>query len=518
MNIDSSSLTDDTNRGGNDVRLTAVRHCLCHFVVEENNNIMKGNNEEEVSGDSTLRCSVCVQNLLRPHIQRHKRALEDHVVAKEYCSQQLKQIPRDRIPELQAESQRLRDRLTSLRKECGDRAVKVAQTVLENDTIRETITIDKSVERRCHDLQRLERSLLEGSMMQAIETATSQVRFFRFRWAQKVFAIYRVDIDQEDIKLTPLQKRRQESQPGQQLQRRARGISKISGLPLPNAGPELYGVLPPQELQSALRLVATVTSTVARCLGIVLPHRILLTLNNSSAGDIIDTVTEDDLQQRRRHFRVAGGIGERSSKDESSIDVQNKYSDNSFFHPNCVGDDNNNNSNNGAAYGITTGSNNHTSPAEGGYSSTASLLSLMGGSYWTNKAKKAKDVIIGRSKDKIKISNKSIERSETATNNTFISTDATIVSQRLDHATAAILTDVDSTTNTANNNSSKFALSSKLMNQDDFAIALQLLQNDVIVLCIRAGVKVSKLWPAEAMLLNLYELDKFCQHQTSVDY
>ena len=518
MNIDSSSLTDDTNRGGNDVRLTAVRHCLCHFVVEENNNIMKGNNEEEVSGDSTLRCSVCVQNLLRPHIQRHKRALEDHMVAKEYCSQQLKQIPRDRIPELQAESQRLRDRLTSLRKECGDMAVKVAQTVLENDTIRETITIDKSVERRRHDLQRLERSLLEGSMMQAIETATSQVRFFRFRWAQKVFAIYRVDIDPEDIKLTPLQKRRQESQPGQQLQRRARGISKISGLPLPNAGPELYGVLPPQELQSALRLVATVTSTVARCLGIVLPHRILLTLNNSSAGDIIDTVTEDDLQQRRRHFRVAGGIGERSSKDESSIDVQNKYRDNSFFHPMGVGDDNNNNSNNGAAYGITTGSNNHTSPAEGGYSSTASLLSLMGGSYWTNKAKKAKDVIIGRSKDKIKSSNKSMERSETATNNTFISTDATIVSQRLDHATAAILTDVDSTTNTANNNSSKFALSSKLMNQDDFAIALQLLQNDVIVLCIRAGVKVSKLWPAEAMLLNLYELDKFCQHQTSVDY
>jgi hypothetical protein len=185
-----------------------------------------------------------------------------------------------------------------------------------------------------------------------------------------------------------------------------------------------------------------------------------------------------------------------------------------------VGDDNsNNNNNNGAAYGITTGSNNQTPPAGGGYSSTASLLSLMDGSYWTNKAKKAKDVITGRSsKDKIKSSNKSIERSETATNNTFISTDATIVSQRLDHATAAILTDVDSTTDTANNNSSKFALSSKLMNQDDFAIALQLLQNDVIVLCIRAGVKVSKLWPAEAMLLNLYELDKFCQHQTSVDY
>ena len=56
------------------------------------------------------------------------------------------------------------------------------------------------------------------------------------------------------------------------------------------------------------------------------------------------------------------------------------------------------------------------------------------------------------------------------------------------------------------------------MNKDSFAIALQLLQNDVIVLCIKAGVQVSKIWPAEAMLLNLHELDKFCQQQTSVNY
>ena len=101
--------------------------------------------------------------------------------------------------------------------------------------------------------------------------------------------------------------------------------------------------------------------------------------------------------------------------------------------------------------------------------------------------------------------------------------DATIVAQRLSHATAAILTDVDTSADaTTNNNAapSKFALSCKAMHQgdDDFAIALQLLQNDVITLCIRAGVPVSKLWPAEAMLLNLHELEKFCQRQTSVRY
>jgi hypothetical protein len=61
-------------------------------------------------------------------------------------------------------------------------------------------------------------------------------------------------------------------------------------------------------------------------------------------------------------------------------------------------------------------------------------------------------------------------------------------------------------------------LSSEVMNQDDFAIALQLLQNNVIVLCIRAGVPVAKLWPAEAMLLNLHALDAYCEEQTAVSY
>merc|ERR1719343_6704 len=130
--------------------------------------------------------------------------------------------------------------------------------------MRERITLTSSpLERQRVDLHRLESSLLNGSLTQAIHTATNQARFLRFQWARKVFAIYRLQIDPDDIKLTPLQKRRQKSQPGQQLQRRARGIAKISGLPLPNAGPELYGVLPPRELQSALRIVATVTSTVA---------------------------------------------------------------------------------------------------------------------------------------------------------------------------------------------------------------------------------------------------------------
>ena len=514
MDVDSSDIAGGTSRG-----VGTVRRCLCHFL-EEN----KGNNysDDDIvlsgeKGDTTLRCSACVHRLLQLSLQRHRQALRDHAIVKEDCARELGKIPRNRIPELQAESQRLRDISATLRKECSSIAVKVAQAALENDTIRERMTMNSSpLERQRTDLQRLEQNLLEGSMTRAIDTATSQARFLRFQWARKVFAMHRLQIDTEDIKLTPLQKRRQESQPGQQLQRRARGIAKISGLPLPNAGPELYGVLPPRELQSALRIVATVTSTVARCLGIVLPHRILLTFNNSnsSVGDITDTISKEDLQKRNLARKGQTPTGFRNGL--------NFHQDSSFFnHSNqCIG------ANNGGVYDATRLNNNQSSVIS---SSTASLYSMMDKSYFYNKAKKALAKATGQQTITAKSSgNNTILRSGMAassnSNNKAIerSFDATIVAQRLSHATAAILTDVDTTADatTSNNSvSSKFALSCKAMHQgDDFATALQLLQNDVITLCIRAGVPVSKLWPAEAMILNLHELEKFCQRQTSVEY
>ena len=49
--------------------------------------------------------------------------------------------------------------------------------------------------------------------------------------------------------------------------------------------------------------------------------------------------------------------------------------------------------------------------------------------------------------------------------------------------------------------------------EERFSIGVQLLQNDVIALCFRAGVDVSKLWPAESVLLNLHALLEHCQAQ-----
>ena len=86
--------------------------------------------------------------------------------------------------------------------------------------------------------------------------------------------------------------------------------------------------------------------------------------------------------------------------------------------------------------------------------------------------------------------------------------ESSVVQERIRHASAAILAEDTSA------NSSRYSLSAKVMAQDQYAIALQLLQDDVVVLCIRAGVPVAKLWPAQAILLNLQALYEFCCEQS----
>ena len=51
--------------------------------------------------------------------------------------------------------------------------------------------------------------------------------------------------------------------------------------------------------------------------------------------------------------------------------------------------------------------------------------------------------------------------------------------------------------------------SQQLIN-DEFAIALQLLQNDILMICMNAGVPIDQLYPGEALLLNLYALQLHC--------
>jgi len=399
---------------------TSTRECSCHGV---------GSAQRQHS-DAPILCSVCVSHVLQKALDRHGKALERRDEAKEECGQRLNELRRGQsISELAYESQRLRDRIATLRQQCGSLAVKVAAHVVENDERRAQHEDPVPAQER---LTRLHSSLCDpttGALSHSIFSSTQQVKALRFQWAVRVFAMHRLDVEQDEKTSRPTLRHRH-----------ARGVGKIGGLPLPHAGPELYGVLPPHELQSALRLVASLTSTVARCLGIVIPHPIRLQPNGPN-GDI----AESEMQHALQNVQPPGSV----DRKEPSL-----------------------------------------------ASSTSSLLSIMETtSSWGRKA-------LARA-----TGHQALEDPA----HTIIppSLDSTAVEQRLRHATSAVLAEDDSPS------TSLYALAHNLVNEEEFAIGLQLLQNDIVALCIRAGVPVATLWPAEAVLLNLHALWIYCGEQVA---
>jgi len=486
-----------------------------------------------------------VQDALRPHWERHQQAQIHRDKAKQACARELAQLQQHhKLVELQADSRRLRAQLQQLKASCANMAVRVASQAVENDSKQEssfafaasTMHNNNSLAQHYESLERLEDGLLQTSMHQAIQVATQQVRALRFQWARKALAMYRLVIDPEDVKSAPIRKPTDSANPSstaaqqarlQRLQRRAKGIGKIGGLPLPHAGPELYGVLPPRELQSALRLVASVTWTVARCLGIILPHPILLTPHGTS-GDIAQSQTNDNRQTARKPPKLlsssqksshtmpptpptltsaatsvatsaaTSAVSLLSSASSFGTSLLKKGAKKAYSKATGYEYSITSSSRHGGYYAHgsarsgsrpTTSLNNRYAPTGNSYPYSSSLPSTP--SYPTHA-----------------------QPSIATIPSSSLSHDRQQLQQRIHHATAAVL--CDDVTSSA----SAFTLSPlpEVAKEEDFAIALQLLQNNIICLCIRTGVPISQLWPAEAILLNLYALDQYCQQQIAVDY
>jgi hypothetical protein len=146
-------------------------------------------------------------------------------------------------------------------------------------------------------------------------------------------------------------------------------------------------------------------------------------------------------------------------------------------------------------------------------SSTASLASLMG-----QTAKKA----IARATGHHQLLEETVLVAQVATS-IPITMEPARVQQRLHHAVAAVLAEANTSTSSTSTplngaavaSTTRYALSAAATQtaSDEFAIALQLLQNNIVALCIRAGVPVTALWPAEAVLLNLHALQVYCREQ-----
>jgi hypothetical protein len=352
-------------------------------------------------------CPTCVKNSLQSLLEQRRVALEERNQARENCAARLDLLQQEpTLSELAYESESLRQELGQLRHDCSSLAVKVAAQVVKNDERRAHVHAECQQSRE--KLNKLQETLVVSAMPLALEEAKAMVRVRRFQLAIQVFDMHKLQVGEE--------------QSISSRQRHARGIGKLGGLPLPHAGPELYGVLPPQELSSALRLVASLTSTVAQCLGIVLPHPILLQRGNSKGGrDIIETCVP-------KPFEAVESTVEPSTTLMSSIS-----------------------------------------------------------SLWTKKTVTPAPTLLDDQMPP--------------------SMDRDAVVERLQHARHAVLAENES------RNSCNYVLSAS--NPDEFAIGLQLLQNDVVALCIRAGVLIEDLWPAEALLLNLQALFKYSKKQVN---
>lgn len=390
-------------------------------------------------------CSYCVKQCLTTALEQHKTSLEARKEAEkeyeEFLLENKNIVTEARILQLKQKSRLLRDRLQMLKNHASAAALRLCAGAVENE--QRQARIDQERKDRQADnteelLHRLRTTLVvnhnsesnsASSLAHVLYTSRQRARVLRFQWACTAFLMHRLQID------SAVFTKKQSDLVGLQ-QKRARGVGKICGLPLPHAGPELYGVLPPDELQSALRMVASLTNLVSRCLGILLPHPILLrplAFDGSSPGngDIADCQRDEPCAQRPHSSN--------STEQELSLEALAECASKRILH-------------------------------------TPTKQIMPGGGQYVSPP----------------------------------SMDPQQVRERIFRSQTALLAENESA------ESSTYALqppSDKDSDNDSFGIALQLLQNNVVALCIRAGVPVTNLWPAQAVLLNLHALQAFCQLQ-----
>lgn len=399
----------------------------------------------------------------------------------------------------------------------------------------------------------------DGNLASTIQRYVEQVKRRRFQLVLETFEMHRMDVGHEHKSLSVKdllvgldddnnnsdnndnrhERQQQYKHNDQKKQQDARfqklvrqripsGIGKIGGLPLPHRGPSVYNkLLPTNVLTSSIRLIASLTNLLARCLSIELPHPIVLcpmasTNINTNSGSVGVAsgrgrygVRHEQLWLRDQTADIVECIGDTSKKDEDqglTLMKDLERLDNNEDPDDCktIGEDdivdNNGTGASGSAGGRDHG---HTAlnKASMGMSgmSTSSLRSIVGSS--SNLLSRAFDKMKGHHNH-----HDSGDKAPTIATPPQVPMDQDSVSLRLKYATHAIIYESNSRKNGSvvkyelRPPSSTNDLEVQRQEEEHFTIGLQLLQNDIIALSIQAGVPVQMLWPAEAMLLNLNSL------------
>lgn len=248
-------------------------------------------------------CSTCVANALQAAHERRHAALEEWRDAKEACTIHFQTAPEQtssKLLELKARSDQLRDTLDERRQLCSDYSIRICKLQVANEERHDAVPPPSDdFARKIHTL---EEWIVDG-LSDQLEDTRRQVYTLRWQWALTVFSVYPIQVEGNEAETT------------------TSGIGKICGLPLPNVGSELLGFLPPSELQSALRLTALVTQTVARSLAIPLPHPIRLsskTISSDIANEAAVSQPDASVVTKRIELSSMATLQE-STKSNTSI-------------------------------------------------------------------------------------------------------------------------------------------------------------------------------------------------------
>jgi hypothetical protein len=210
-------------------------------------------------------CRVCVKRGLSSVHEHRQQATIEWKTTRRNAQHQQEEAQAD-FSETAWEIRDLQDRLEKLQRESAERALSVAQRAVELEERQGTLSA-RQVELNEQRAKLEKLGVLEDSLFQTIASSQQHTRRLRVQWAVQAMQFYQLKVEPPPAG-------------------KAKGIGKIGGLPLPHAGLELFGVLPPAELESALRLVASLVHTIAHCLAIPLPHPILLTPVPQQVNDI----------------------------------------------------------------------------------------------------------------------------------------------------------------------------------------------------------------------------------------
>ena len=463
------------------------------------------------------------------------------------------------LSRLKDQSDTLRSRLDELRLVCGEQSVQVAALLMRNDERHQRLQEERrrveaarlgldgiwvgvlggggdsdydaevvsSGAIRENELEKArghaEAGVVDG-LPGAISSLVAEVRSRRLALALLAFDAHRIDIgpdcsndvqsNEEDT--TEVQDtdetgaRARAAARKERTRRRPRGVGKICALPLPHAGPALYGVLPPAVLASSLRLVSSLTVALSRCLGITLPHPIFLRPLIASGGG--GSISNSGSSSRSTKARAAAALARAQRKECGDI-IETVNGGEVFADLLAL------NGGNDIEEVDSNGNGNTPSSSSGSQSllSSASSIRTLGRTARWALAKatghSSGDGGVTLSSSATLASNTTMVEAPPSYSNLSSAKqtcnapiDKATVANRIRHSAAAVIWE------SSNGTGGEYSLIPPGWTgapvrprspEDDFATGLQLLQNNVVALCIRAGVQVSDMWPAEALLLNL---------------